>query len=165
MGEWLSSSWDHMMQLEILLEGDVNYFVSDKYYNIWGKELLLGVDAWFRTWTVRKLLGLVALESTPSARLPEKIIKGLPAQLSAECLHKADSNRKTFQNLYFDLWASAGIPINCAKFKCLLAHRVLVEPFLFSEQEAICDSETGLIWGQSNAPTSSQEFSQHLLTE
>lgn len=34
-----------MMQLEILLEGDVNYFVSDKYYNIWGKELLLGVDA------------------------------------------------------------------------------------------------------------------------
>lgn len=47
---------------------------------MWGKELLFGVDACFRTWAGRRLLWFVALESRLSARLPEKIIKGLAAQ-------------------------------------------------------------------------------------
>ena len=80
---WCNQKFD---LLEILIT-----FHSGKYYNVLRRELLFGVDSCSRAWANRRLLWLVALGSTLSTRLPEKITKGLPDWVGT-CLHQAESN-------------------------------------------------------------------------
>ena len=70
-----------MMQSEICLLEILITLHSGKYNNVFRRELLFGVDSCSRVYANRRLLRLVALGSTLSTRLPEKIIKALPARL------------------------------------------------------------------------------------